>query len=206
LLGDYERSRTLYAECHSIFRGLGDRTGVGWSLNYQGDAARDQGDFASARSLYERALAIFSELADRWGIAGTLADLGSLAREQRDFSTAHSLYRESIKIFQELEHKRGIARLLECFACSAAAQRDAERSLRLAGAAAALRKNIGAPLTPTERIKLEDSLAAAREAMSNTAGTTAYLQGWALPLEKAIEEVRMPDDFGCSQGTIAGNS
>jgi predicted ATPase len=206
LLGDYERSRTLYAECLSIFRGLGDRTGVGWSLNYQGDAARDQGDFASARSLYERALAIFSELADRWGIAGTLADLGSLAREQRDFSTAHSLYRESIKIFQELEHKRGIARLLECFACSAAAQLDAERSLRLAGAAAALRQNIGAPLTLTERIKLEDSLDAARKAMSNTAGTTAYLQGWALPLEKAIEEVRLPDDFGWSQGTIAGTS
>jgi predicted ATPase len=206
LLGDYERSRTLYAECFSIFRGLGDRTGVGWSLNYQGDAARDQGDFASARSLYERALAIFSELADRWGIAGTLADLGSLAREQRDFSTAHSLYRESIKIFQELEHKRGIARLLECFACSAADQLDAERSLRLAGAAAALRHTIGAPLTPTERIKLEDSLDVARQAMSNTAGTTAYLQGWALPLEKAIEEVRVPDHFGASQGTIAGTS
>jgi predicted ATPase len=206
LLGDYERSRALYAECLSIFRGLGDRTGVGWSLNYQGDAARDQGDFASARSLYERALAIFSELTDRWGIAGTLADLGSLAREQRDFSTAHSLYRESIKIFQELEHKRGIARLLECFACSAAAQLDAERSLRLAGAAAALRQNIGAPLTPTERTKLEDILDAAREAMSNTAGTTAYLQGWALPPEKAIEEVLMPEDFGWSQGTITGTS
>jgi tetratricopeptide (TPR) repeat protein len=203
LQGDYDRARSLYAECLSIFRGLGDRTGVGWSLNYQGDAARDQGDFASARSLYERALAIFWELGDRWGIAGTLADLGSLAGEQGDYSTAHSLYRESIIIFQELEHNRGIARLLECFACSAAAQVDAERSLRLAGAAAALRQNIGAPLTPTERIKLESNLEPARQAMSNTAGTTAWLQGWALPVEKAIEEVLLPEASPESRGTSA---
>jgi predicted ATPase len=193
LQGDYDHARSLYAECLSIFRGLGDRTGVGWSLNYQGDVARDQCDFVSARSLYERALAIFWELGDRWGIAGTLADLGSLAREQRDYSTAHSLYRESIKIFQELEHKRGIARLLECFACTAAAQADPERSLRLAGAAAALRQNIGAPLTPTEQRKLEASLDAVRQAISNTAGATAWLQGWALPIEKAMEEVLLPE-------------
>ena len=66
--------------------GLGDRTGVAWSLNYQGDVARDQGDSAAARTLYEQGLAIFRELGDRWGIAGTLADLGSLAREQGDYS------------------------------------------------------------------------------------------------------------------------
>jgi tetratricopeptide (TPR) repeat protein len=120
-----------YAECLSIFRGLGDRTGVAWSMNYQGDVARDQGDSAAARTLYEQGLAIFRELGDRWGIAGTLADLGSLAREQGNYPTARSLYRESINIFQELDHKRGIARLLECFACSAAVQLEAERSLRL---------------------------------------------------------------------------
>src|SRR6202521_1035247 len=193
LQGDYDRARSLYGECLSIFRGLGDRTGVAWSLNYQGDVARDQGDSAAARTLYENGLAIFRELGDRWGIAGTLADLGSLAREQRNYPGAHFLYRESIKIFQELEHKRGIARLLECFACSAAAQLQAERSLRLAGAAAALRQNIGAPLTPAEQVKLEASLDAARRAMTNTAGATAWLEGWAMPVEKAIEDVLMPE-------------
>src|SRR6266446_1421113 len=193
LQGDYDRARSLYAECLSIFRGLGDRTGVAWSLNYQGDVARDQGDSAAAGTLYEQCLAIFRELGDRWGIAGTLADLGSLAREQRDYPRAHSLYRESIIIFQELDHKRGIARLLECFACSAADQFKAERSLRLAGAAAALRKNIGAPLTPAEQAKLEAFLDPARLALANTAGATAWLEGWALPVEKVIEDVLLPE-------------
>ena len=79
------------------------------------------------------------------------------------------LFRESLKFFEELEHKRGIARLLECFACSAAAQQQAERALRLAGAAAALRQNIGAPLTAAEQAKLEAILEPARQRFTNTA-------------------------------------
>ncbi len=193
LQSDYPRARSLYAECLSIFKQLGDRTGVAWSMNYQGDVARDQGDSAAARTLYEQGLAIFRELGDRWGTAGTLADLGSLAREERNYATAYSLYRESIKIFQELDHKRGIARLLECFACSAAVQLDAERSLRLAGAAAALRQNIGAPLTPAEQAKLESGLHPARQALTDAMGEAAWLEGWALPVEKAVEEALPPE-------------
>jgi len=186
--GDHAHASSLYEECLAIFQGLGDRTGVAWSLNSQGDVARDRGDAPAARELYGQGLAIFRELGDRWGIAGTLADLGSMAREERDFSAAHSLYRESLKIFQELEHKRGIARLLECFACAAAAQYHSERALRLAGAAAALRQNIGAPLTPAEKAKLEANLKCTRPGLSETSSTAAWLEGWELPVERAIEE------------------
>lgn len=187
--GDYARAHALYAECLSIFRALGDRAGVAWSLNYQGDVARDQADTAAACTLYQQALTIFRELGDRWGIAATLADLGILANEQRNYAIAYLLYRESIRTFQQLDHKRGIARLLECFATSAAAQLECE--LRLAGAAAALRQSIGAPLTPAEQAKLETTLQAARQALTHTAGATAWLEGWAMPVEKAIEEVLM---------------
>src|SRR5580704_14575209 len=191
--GEYDLARSLCAECRAIFEGLGDRTGAAWSLNNEGDIARDQGDSAAARALFEQALAIFRELGDRWGIAGTLADLGNLAREQQNCGAALSLYRESLKTFQQLDHKRGIARLLECCACSAVVQFQPERSLRLAGAAAALRQNIGAPLTSAEQAKLEAILEPARQALMNAASATAWLEGWNLPLERAIEEVLAPE-------------
>jgi tetratricopeptide (TPR) repeat protein len=194
LQNQYSRARSLCAECLSIFQDLDDKAGVAWSLNHQGDVARDQGDATAARSLYEQALQMFRDLGDRWGIAGTLADLGSLARKQRDFPTAYALYRESIRLFQELEHKRGIARLLECFAVAAADQLEAERSLRLAGAAAALRRNIGVPLTPAEQSKLEAMLDQVRQILTNSAGATVWLEGWAMPVEKAIEEVLAPEN------------
>jgi len=192
LQDDYTHARALYEESLSIFRERGDRTGVAWILNHEGDVARDQGDSLAARSLYEQSLATFRELDDRWGIAGSLADLGNLARGQGDYRAADSLYQESIGIFQELEHKRGIARLLESFACSAAAQSQPERSLRLAGAAAALRQSIGAPLTPAEQAKLERSLESARRGLTTTTGGTAWLEGWVMPVEKAIADVLTP--------------
>jgi predicted ATPase len=191
--GEYGLARSLYAESFAIFRELGDRTGAAWSLNHQGDAARAQGDAAAARSLYEESLATFRELGDRWGIASALADLGNLACEQKDYSAAHSSYSESIKIFQELDHKRGMARLLECFASSAAVQRRPKRALRLAGAASALRRTLGAPLPPSEQAKLESNLEPARQMLSATAGSAAWTEGWITPVEKAINDALTPD-------------
>jgi len=189
LQGDFSRARTLCRECLSIFRALGDQNGVAWSLNNEGDIAHDEGESAAARTLYQQGLAIFRELGDRWGVAATLADLGTLAREQRDYATADSLYRESLRIFRELGHKRGIARLLECFACLAAAQSQAQRALRLAGTARALRQDIGAPRSPADQTRLEALLDPARKSLSEAAVAAAWSEGWATPTEKAIEEV-----------------
>ena len=188
LQGDHALARSLYEECLSIFKELGDSMGMAWSLNHQGDAARSHGDPAGARALYERSLAIFRELGDRAGIAGSLADLGNLTRDQGEYAASQALYRESIQIFQELGHKRGIARLLECFACSAATQSQPERSLRLAGAAAALRLGLGAPLPPIEQAQVDRSLELARKALSNASASAAWLEGWGMPVEKVVED------------------
>ncbi len=187
--GNHTQARALYEECRAIFRDVGDWTGVAWALNHQGDVLRDQGDLAAARSLYEQSLATFRELNDRWGIAGSLADLGNLTREQGDYAAADALYRESLALFQGLGHKRGIARVLEALASSAAAQAQAERSLRLAGVAAALRQAIGAPATPAEQAKLEQSIEPARRTLTTTASRTAWLEGWVMPVERAIGDL-----------------
>jgi predicted ATPase/serine/threonine protein kinase len=189
LQGDFAYAGALSQESLAIFSQLGDGIGYAWALNHQGDVARDQGDSVAARILFEQSLASFRELNDSWGIGGSLADLGNLAREQQDYRTADTLYRESLQIFRKLEHKRGIARLLESFACSAAAQSESERALRLAGAAAALRQSIGAPLMPAEQVKLEQNLEVARRDLPITTGRNAWLEGWVMPIEKAIEDL-----------------
>jgi hypothetical protein len=141
--------------------------------------------------LYQDSLLTFSEIGDQWGIASSLADLGNLARDQKNFVEAEALYRSSLSIFQKLEHKRGIARILECFACSAAAQSKPERSLRLAGAASALRQSFGGPLTAEEHSQLEKNLEPARQ--STNKGTNAWLEGWAMSVDTAIDEALLPN-------------
>jgi hypothetical protein len=101
-------------------------------------------------------------------------------------------------MFQELGHKRGIARALECLAASAAAQSNAEKSLHLAGAAAALRQRLGAPLTPTEQSRLEKALEFARRTLGSAAGLTAWMEGWAMPVEQAVGEA-LDGDAGLSR-------
>jgi hypothetical protein len=61
--------------------------------------------------------------------------------------------------------------------------------LRLAGAAAALRQSMGAPLTAAEQARLERGLDPARRALTTATGRTAWLEGWVMPVEKAIEDV-----------------
>jgi predicted ATPase len=183
---DYDAARALYEESLQIFRELDDRPGMAWALDHQADLAREQGDAAGALSLYRESLAAFRQLGDRFGIAGSMADLGNLAREQGDYTTARSLYRESLQIFQELEHRRGIARLLECFAGAAAAERHPERALRLAGAAAAIRRTLGAPLPRSERSKVETSLEPARQELSGAVSAAAWIEGWEMPIDRAI--------------------
>src|ERR1022692_4889347 len=188
LQGEAARASSLYDECLALFRKVGDVAGIAWTLNYQGDVARESNDLTAARSFYEQSLAAFSLSRDGWGIASTLSDLASLSWDQGDNDEARRLYGESIQIFQNLGHKRGIARVLECLAANAAAQSNALQSLRFAGAAAALRERLGSPLTPAEQQKLEKVLEFARRTLGNDAGLAAWMEGWGMPLEQAIQE------------------
>ncbi len=188
LQGDAARASSLYDECLAIFRKVGDVAGIAWTLNYHGDVARESNDLTAARSFYEQSLAAFSLSRDGWGIASALSDLAGLSWDQGDNSEARRLYGESIQMFHNLGHKRGIARVLECLAANAAAQSNGAQTLRFAGAAAALRERLGAPLTPAEQHKLEKVLEFARRTLSDAAGLAAWMEGWALPVEQAIQE------------------
>ena len=188
LQGEYERSSSLYDECLTTFRQIGDGAGIAWTLTYLGDVAREKADLVAARSYCEQSLLEFRRLHDIWGIASALSDLASLSCDQGNNVEARRLYGESIKMFQELGHKRGIARALECLAVSAAAQSQAEHALNWAGAAAALRQRLGVPLISTEQRRLDKALEFARRALGDAAGLTAWMEGWAMPVEQAIQQ------------------
>ena len=194
LQGKHARAHALYDECLAIFHAAGDSTGVAWTMNYLGDLLQESVDAIAARSYYEQSLSAFRQLGDGWGIASALCDLGRLSAVQDQHQDADRFYGESIRMFQDLGHKRGIARVLECLAVSAAARRRPEQSLHLAGAAAALRQRIGAPLIPAEQSRLETKLEPARNMLANAAGLEAWSSGWEMSVEEAVQEALGPED------------
>jgi predicted ATPase len=190
--GEYARALSLYDECQTMFLKAGDAAGVAWTLDYKGDVSNEQGDTAAARAYYEESLAAFRQLGESWGIASVLSDLACLCRGGGDYAEARRLFGESLRMFRALDHKRGVARVLECLAATAAAQSQPEYALRLAGAAAALRRRMGAPASPLEQSRLEQSLTVARRMVSSGAGQAAWMEGWATPMEQAVEEALNP--------------
>jgi predicted ATPase/DNA-binding winged helix-turn-helix (wHTH) protein len=185
--GDYPRAQWTLREATDIFVELGDRNGAAWCINQQGDIARAQGDTIAAREWYERALFAFREAGDQWGSARSLSDLGSIDCERGDHPAARAAYREALEIFARLGHRRGTARALEGIACLALAQGQAARALKLAAAAMHLRQLISAPLPPTEQLKLDQTLLPAWEVLGDPLGKSAWAEGLAMSLEKAVQ-------------------
>lgn len=185
-IGDYRRANRALHEAIQIFEQVGDRSGAAWSISQQGDLARKQGDLAGAQALHERALAIFRQCGDAWGVARALTDLGSIACEQGHAPVAHGHYREAMAMFASLGYGRGIARALEGCACLAVRQKQWNRALKLAGAAAQMRRLTSAFLLPTEQEKLDAMLEPAWKSLSCVEGKDAWALGSGLSLQQAI--------------------
>ena len=185
--GDYQRARLALREAARIFEQVGDRSGAAWSINQQGDIARQRGDVASAWVLYQRALLAFREAGDQWGSARSLTDVGSIDCEQGNYAGAHAAFSEALQLFAALGHRRGAARAFEGFACLALAQGDAARALKLAAAAAHLRRVIGAPLPQAEQSRLDEILLPAWKSLEDSKGKSAWAEGATMSLEKSIQ-------------------
>ncbi len=156
--GECDDARAYHEAALSIRRELGDRWAIANSLNNLALVVHELGDAAQARVLLEQALAISREIGDRWSVANTLSSLGDVALTQGDLAAARAFLVESLAISRELNDRTGLAFLLEYFGVLAAKHARPERALRLAGAAAALRENIGAPLSPSEQSRLDHHL------------------------------------------------
>ena len=57
LQGDYERAFSLYSECLTRFREVGDGAGQAWTLNYLGDVAREKAEDVYKRQAMHRTAA-----------------------------------------------------------------------------------------------------------------------------------------------------
>ena len=187
LVKDYPAAHDCYQQSLEVFRDLQDQRGVALSLSHLGDIARHESEFELARSFYDQSLAILVELGDKRGVANLFADMGSMASERGDYDQARHFYEEGMVIFSGLGDVRGIAHLFEACAQMAARRGSFERALRLAGAAAALREEFSAPLSPDEEVTLRQTVKSARESMGDAPGDLAWREGHAMSAEKAIQ-------------------
>ena len=106
-----------------------------------------------------------------------LADLASVDLQAGEYANADRSITAALQAFRALGHQRGVARQLESLAWCASCQSRDESAVRLASAAAAIRRRIGAPAKQKEKDTVERTLAQASTRLTLEAFAHAWKDG-----------------------------
>jgi DNA-binding CsgD family transcriptional regulator len=178
----------------TLFRALGDESGIADTLVSLGVVAYFEGDWVAARTLYEKGLAAFRAQGNRKGIAKSLNDLGEVALEEGDLCAARRFQEESLTIVRDVGDPERVALALAALGGVAALQGEPERALRLGAASLSIRDAIGEPFSAAWQARFERWLEPARRALSDAATAAAWAEGATIPEEQAIAYALRPCD------------
>lgn len=109
LQGEPTTAGSLYEESLALYRELGDKQGIAYSLSNWGIALLDNGEYKRAAAALGEGLELLRELGDKWGVANSLNVLADVATEEGDYGRAQALYEESLVLQQELKDQLCIA-------------------------------------------------------------------------------------------------
>jgi non-specific serine/threonine protein kinase len=194
--GDFETSVRHFQESVELAHELGDEGSLGQALFNLGLLAYLASDGGDGRALVEESLAILRRLGDRPAMALALGLLGCMALDDGDLATARSSLVEALGITHALGDRVNVLFGLEAFARLAARRGEYRKTLRLAGAAAALRTAVGAITFSLWQSRLDVALDVARRVMGSEASAAAWDEGQAMSLEDAIQLALLVPDAG----------
>lgn len=191
-LGDLSAARTYAEETLASATTLGLDHVIASSYMLLGEVSRLEEDWAAARPFYEQALAVNRRIGHQEGVSVTLNNLGATLCQQGDVEGARGCYREALTIAQRLGTKDDIACALDGLGAAAARRGEWARAGRLAGAADALRQEIGSEIEPADRSMRDRYLKDARAHLGEAALEAALAEGRASPRDRAIEDALSP--------------
>jgi len=167
--GNHAVARSHLQESVTIWRELGDRQALAYSLTFLGLAIQSLDEPETVRLLQEEGIRLFRELGDRyglalalyltdeneeslrlfrgignlWGTALTLASLARLASDKADYRAAQSQYEQVLALFREVGDRWRIAHTLADLGDIAWYRGDYSRAEALFQESLALNRNVG---------------------------------------------------------------
>ena len=183
---EYATARGLFQEALDLARQAQDEFGIMWAVARLGHVAHAEGNLAEARARYEESLTMQRRWDDKRAIASLLRNLAMVDVDEAQLGMAWSRFEESAALVRHLHDQSGTAQLLDGLAGLAAVQAQPARALRLAGAAAAFREALGKSHARNLQDWIERKLTPAQESLGTEATATAWAEGQAMGLERAI--------------------
>jgi predicted ATPase/class 3 adenylate cyclase len=183
--GDVDEGMAKLRRVLEMARSIGDRQLTADSLWILGNQERREGRSEVGLPMVEEALAIYRGLGNLFATADSLSGLGSYYRSIGDRAAATAAHREALLTFVEVRNPTGIAMVLEEMAIVESMEGRHERALRLAGAASALRDEIGGG-PPAELIQSAESLDQSRRTLGPENADRAWAEGREMGTDMAI--------------------
>jgi predicted ATPase/class 3 adenylate cyclase len=184
-----ESALPLLDEALTLYRELGDKPGVARCLWGIGNVHHFLNDYPAAVPSLDESIALFRTLGDNFGLGWALHTRALVAINMEDVTTAEPLVEEALKMFSTAGDISGITILLDDGAHVARLHGDRMRSLRLAGAAAAIQARTGANLAAMANVNSGRPLAAAADEEEKK----AFAEGFAMTADEAVSFAVQPD-------------
>jgi len=195
--GDFSAARDPLEESVRLSREFGDKHRLADTLLNYGQTAYLAGEYGIARRQFQESMALFEETGNVQFLNMSRSGLAEIFWREGDTDQAISLIRETLSVWHRLGNRGAVARMLECLAfafaqrgrAGAAGQpvEDFSKAARLLGAAEALRRDSGAPMTGGEHAEYEHEVEALRGGMNKEAFETSWETGRRLTLEQAVQ-------------------
>ncbi|TMR21657.1 tetratricopeptide repeat protein [Nonomuraea turkmeniaca] len=182
LAGDYERADDYHERARRLAVAQSYRSAEENALLGLAMSARRQGRYEEAEAHLRPVLDFLRRVRGTPGIAFVMAELGFVAEQRGDAEAALSRQREGYEAARETGDPRAIALSLEGLAGALSLGDQAEagqlaEAARMVGAAAGIRRAVGAPLPSGERRDVDRITARLRAALGGEAFERAYAEG-----------------------------
>lgn len=178
-------ARSLLEEAISIFKEVGDRSSLGWSISKLGDIECQLGNLEDARRYYQEASKTFVSAGDPWGVARAFTDLGYLDTAQGNLEESGEWFLRALELLEPLNHQRGIAFVLYGIAQRAENLEMPETAVMLAASASSIKKRLG-----TNWAGERTGLPHMRRQLVAAVDPEAWERGAKMPLAEAVALAR----------------
>jgi tetratricopeptide (TPR) repeat protein len=186
---DLRKALPLFDEALTLYRELDDQPGIARCLWGIGNVHQFGHDYAAAVPPLDESIELFRKLGDRFGLGWALHTRAVVAINTDDGATAEPLVVEALGLFSKAGDISGITILLDDGAQVARLSGQRLRSLRLAGAAAALQAKSGTDLaTMANAISGRPDASAA-----NQEEGAAWAEGHAMTADEAVAYALKPE-------------
>ena len=188
-LGDPAEARARLEGALAIWEEIGEQWLVASVLDNLAEVARVEGDQLGAEALLHRSLTLWRALGSTGPqTQSALHQLGHVNLTLDRPEQAAALFRESLTRAREQGNKRHMAEALAGLAGVAAVAGDGELAGRRFGAAEALRRAVGAALSPADAIDHRRAERTARAAVGSSAYSAARRAGENTELDSIMDE------------------